>query len=245
MSNRLCSGTEGDGNPSRGSCTDESWESGNCPQYCLNDLKDVAIYDCNARQNLKNSDGQPLFCCYQGNSQNCCTTGPLFTAEALRFTSSTSSTTSASSTAQSSATTATSSSSASVTTSAKPSATQEKAASSGTDHTGIGIGVGIGVAVPLLLIAVAGFLFWRRRRRHGHHSVSSGSSPSPDPNQRPAIPMPGAYSGDMDRRTAEARAYELESMRKPAELPGSEIDKKDFDNYQPRFLRPSSVDKLD
>lgn len=57
--------------------------------------------------------------------------------------------------------------------------------------------------------------------------------------------MPGAYSGDMDRRTAEARAYELESMRKPAELPGSDIDKKDFDNYQPRFLRPSSVDKLD
>jgi hypothetical protein len=34
LENRMCSSVEGDPNPSRGSCTDQSWQSGNCPQFC-------------------------------------------------------------------------------------------------------------------------------------------------------------------------------------------------------------------
>jgi hypothetical protein len=34
LENRICSNTTGDPDPSRGSCTDWSWQSGNCPQFC-------------------------------------------------------------------------------------------------------------------------------------------------------------------------------------------------------------------
>jgi hypothetical protein len=34
LPNRMCSGNSQDENPMRGTCTDETWDSPNCPKFC-------------------------------------------------------------------------------------------------------------------------------------------------------------------------------------------------------------------
>jgi hypothetical protein len=119
--------------------------------------------------------------------------------------------------------------------------------SSGTDYKSIGIGVGVGVAVTLAVIVTA-VLFWRRhRRRRGHQSVSSSSPADSNPQFRPPVQERGlaTYSDDIDARATAIKAFELESMKRPSELHGSEPETKDLNTFTPRILRPSSVNKLD
>jgi hypothetical protein len=187
------------------------------------------VRNCTLELNITDSSGQVQFCCQQ--DKDCCyQPTALFTAGPWDF--DTPSTMSLSSSATSNPT----------------SATNDKESSSGTDYKGIGIGVGIGVSVPLLSIAAIG-LVWRRRRRHGRHSVPSGSSPFTDSNQQTSPPLQerdhGVYADNIDRRAAEARSYELDSLKKPAELIGSEPDTRNLNVYEPRSLRPSSIGKQD
>jgi hypothetical protein len=119
--------------------------------------------------------------------------------------------------------------------------------SSGTDYKSIGIGVGVGVAVTLAVIVTA-VLFWRRhRRRRGHQSVLSSSPADSNPQFRPPVQERGlaTYSDDIDARATAIRAYELESMKRPSEIHGSEPETKDLNTFTPRILRPSSVNKSD
>jgi hypothetical protein len=108
-------------------------------------------------------------------------------------------------------------------------------------------GVGVGVAVTLAVIVTAA-LFWRRhRRRRGHQSVLSSSPADSNPQFRPPVQERGLakYSDDIDARATAIRAYELESMKRPSEIHGSEPETKDLNTFTPRILRPSSVNKLD
>jgi hypothetical protein len=188
--------------------------------------------NCTATEGLRDPNGNTQFCCYEDNSDCCAQPAQLFTAPVWNFTSSpTSSPTSAASSATSSA--------------PSPTASFTKT-SPGTNSKGIGIGVGVGVAVALAAIFAAWLLWRRRRRRHGHHSVGSSSSADTNPHSLPPVQERNhAYPEEIDGRAAAARAYELESMRKPVELHGSEPDGRYLNTQEPRIMRPSSVNKPD
>ncbi|KEQ58446.1 uncharacterized protein M437DRAFT_69968 [Aureobasidium melanogenum CBS 110374] len=131
---------------------------------------------------------------------------------------------------------------------ASSTATNDKESSSSTRYKDIGIGIGIGVSVPLISIAGVG-LIWRRRRRHRHQNASVGLSRFTDSNQQTPLPFQEhgheEYADNIDRRAAEARSYELDSLKNPAELIGSEPDTSNLNAYGSRPLRPSSIGKQD
>jgi hypothetical protein len=180
--------------------------------------------NCTIHAGLRDINGNAEYCCCSPEDDCCDQKAQLFTAAAWTFTSSPSS-------ATSSAT----------------SSTASNHISTGTDYKGIGIGVGVGVAFALAAIGIIGFI-WRRRRRHrGHRSVGSSSPAESSPPFRPPVQerSPAAYSDHIDERAIATRTFELETMRKPLELHGSEPETRDLNTFTPRILRPLSVDKLD
>jgi hypothetical protein len=186
--------------------------------------------NCTIHEGLRDSSGEAEYCCFSTADDCCAQPAQLFTAAAWSFTSSPSSLrTSSVSSATSSATSSTASN------------------HTGTDYKGIGIGVGVGITVALAAISIIGFVRRRHRRRRGHHSVGSSSPADSIPPSRPPVQerSPAAYSDHIDERAIGTRTFELETMRKPLELHGSEPETRDLNNFTPRILRPLSVDKLD
>jgi hypothetical protein len=186
--------------------------------------------NCTIHEGLRDSSGEAEYCCFSPTYDCCAQSVQLFTAAAWSFTSSPSS----------------------LRTSSVPSATSSATSSTasnhtGTDYKGIGIGVGVGVAVALAVVVIIGLIWRRRRRQRGHHSVGSSSPADPTPLSRPLVQerSPATYSDHVDGRAMGTRTFELETMRKPLELHGSEPETRDLNSFTPRILRPLSVDKLD
>jgi hypothetical protein len=186
--NGLCGPSDTDPNYGRLSCTDYTWRSPDCPQFCLsNDQSGGAVvvlcpgtdnqYCCS---NLAR-DGTTYGCC--GNSSNFLALGALVeiddgtvVSSILISTSSTSSPTQT--TMHTSASTTTSKP-----TSTSAAATSSAASSSSNRTSSAAIGAGVGVGCAAVLAIGAGIFFlmrrWRARQAgkdlHGYSSVQPGA----------------------------------------------------------------------
>ncbi|KAI9854921.1 MAG: hypothetical protein M1824_006490 [Vezdaea acicularis] len=171
LDNGLCVGN-GTANVSpqiiRGTCTDPTWKSPKCPQYCLeNDYTgagaanftiDTVVWQC--------SSGDPAnggsFCCdiaYPSpNNQSCCGQYNMFSLGSTVGSQSTSSAKSGTTSTASSRATSTAA------TTTATAATTSNLASSGSSNHAAAIGAGVGVPVGVLALAGIGFLLFRRRK---------------------------------------------------------------------------------
>ncbi|KAF2643269.1 hypothetical protein P280DRAFT_367648, partial [Massarina eburnea CBS 473.64] len=166
MSNGLCMSNPHDASKARlhrGTCSDKTWKSGNCPRECLSVANDGAsVYSCNQTD-------VDSYCCFD----NCKCNDSKF--ETFKFTGTDvypltiigeAFTQTHTSTAKPSATSGASSGAA--TTGATITGTSASSPSAGADtrssskSTAIGVGVGVSVGA-ILLIGAGVFFFWRRK----------------------------------------------------------------------------------
>ncbi|KAF3404165.1 hypothetical protein DPV78_002765 [Talaromyces pinophilus] len=194
----------------RGSCTDQTWASQDCPQYCTDDipggifnsLSDAGVVAC----------GGTKYCCESDNVTTCdCQTGngtfslagsiSIFTTIGSSVTTTSSSTSSSSTTSSSVTTTSAlpSSTISSVTGSASPSpaaasvttsttstiATSTSTASSSGSNEAVKVGVGVGVPLGIALLVVIGVFFWRGRKRTSTFSRQVENSMPPSYDNKP------------------------------------------------------------
>lgn len=170
--NGLCGPSNTDPNYGRLSCTDPTWRSPECPQFCLsNDGAGGAVvvlcpgtdqqYCCS---NLAR-DGTTYGCC--DNTSNFLALGKLVEVDNGTIVSSTSSSVSKSTSAAARAT------------SAAVAASSSASPNSGSSGVAIGVGVGVGLAA-VLAIGLGLFFFIRRRKTrpplHGYPSSQQGGS---------------------------------------------------------------------
>jgi hypothetical protein len=88
LPNRMCSGNQQDENPMRGTCTDSTWNSPNCPKFCTPCespfelvMKEVDVqkpdsrlgkmYNCTSIGGVVEQNNDPAFCCVD-TGPNCC-----------------------------------------------------------------------------------------------------------------------------------------------------------------------------
>ncbi|KAE9376588.1 hypothetical protein N431DRAFT_542146 [Stipitochalara longipes BDJ] len=216
----------------RGSCTDKTWASADCPQYCtydnataglFNSLSDAGVLSC----------GNPGYCCESDPLSKCdCQTGKgtfSISGDLKPFTTipSSGSTTSTATkaTATKSLTTTTSSRTTTPTTATSSSPTSSPTntpTSAPTSNTALKVGLGVGLPLAAALVGVVGVLayFLRRRQRQqkdGDPSAVQFIPPAdpteykPDPNM--VYEVPGNESFPMTQR-APTQIYEA---------PGTEI----------------------
>lgn len=169
-----------DGNPLqliRGTCTDKTWKSGNCPGHC------IAESPTGGEWVMRCGSNSQEYCC---SDDSCCSNGgkrydlgnATMTALAGRQVSS--STQSSSSTTSALSTTTTNSE----TTAANPTPTVSPPSETGPEDSTnsqaktIGIGVGVGVGGGLLVLGLLAFLLWRRKRARAAAAVGGSYSPS-------------------------------------------------------------------
>ncbi|KAF2440264.1 hypothetical protein P171DRAFT_475773 [Karstenula rhodostoma CBS 690.94] len=166
----------------RGTCSDKTWESNDCPNHCTSIADNGApVYACNQT----NVDS---YCCFDGCECNASfeifrfPTDDVYTltiiSEAYTNThiSTSSSTSTPSQTESTSSTTSKSATAASVpasTTHTDPPSshnhtqTEDKNEKPSSNSAAIGAGVGVGVGVAIVIGALVAFLFWRRsKKRH-------------------------------------------------------------------------------
>jgi hypothetical protein len=157
----------------RGSCTDKTWNSPECPRFCLDFSSDGGTWlvDC----------GDQGVCCYDvlaDRPEDCCSANssaqnPVLTldGEATAFTliengAATQTRIMPSSSSSTTATTTTPTSSTSSAVADSPSPTPAAASNSSPDSTlttGAYVGIAIGIAVAIALLCVAAYVFRKRR----------------------------------------------------------------------------------
>ncbi|KAJ4325467.1 hypothetical protein N0V94_000610 [Neodidymelliopsis sp. IMI 364377] len=217
----------------RGTCTDASWKSGNCPRHCLDiDNNGVPVYSCNATTT-------DSYCCYDGCDCNANSASEIFTfaqspadvytvtiiGESFTQTHTSTTSTSTISTASSVATTSAStsaSSPASTAPDATASSTSAPAAAEPakkSNTTALGVGLGVGIPVAALLGVGIFFLLRRRKNRAAHPAPVEVASdeyalhPQPESTKY-------AYVAEADVVGSPPAAHELSGEReKPVELP--------------------------
>ncbi|VUC34398.1 unnamed protein product [Clonostachys rosea] len=180
LENGLCQ--DSGGHKSRGSCTDQKWDSEYCPQFCLDtDANDgVGMKSCSSTTKKDTS-----YCCWY-SADSCCSTGvgriellpsnpdiwasydnssssydvvksrTLISSSSTQLSTSTSSSSSSTSSATSSATTTTSA--------ASPTSTSDESnsgSSSGGLTTGAKAGIGVGVTLGVIALLCLGFFLNR------------------------------------------------------------------------------------
>ncbi|TVY86343.1 hypothetical protein LAWI1_G008486 [Lachnellula willkommii] len=237
----------------RGSCTDQSWDSANCPnkfEQCLTNPDTqkpesywAAVWSCADR-----GAAPTKFCCGFG-TESCCnssftlgTTGVAFKPGLDAFVQSVSA--AAVSSAMASAIASTSASATTGTTAspaaqATTSESVEANCTSAGDALGTKIGVGVGVPLGVLAVGVLSFLFWRESRRR---NIGAGISlvdlkgageayHPPQPWKGPISPIPiQRYSPDQQKvnpwsPVARERAHEIDTSPRVQELPNPGLGK--------------------
>lgn len=209
LANKVCSNTISSAsgiNLVRGSCTDHSWESEFCPNFCTgvdqNDSGGNAMEFCSGDIWLCDSNEKPSNC---STGENTVTllggTDALTTIGVAPAVTPSTSSSSSSTTSSSTSTTSTESSSTSTSTSSSTSPTDQSstsppqpAAASGTPEassssglsTGAKAGIGIGVPLGVMAIAVIAYFAWRQGRKSatGLRSGVPAWASHPDPSKR-------------------------------------------------------------
>jgi hypothetical protein len=246
LDNKICVAV-GNSNWNRGSCTDKTWNSPECPQFCTNFLpnKGSVVIDCGEDVGVCCDD---TFLLPEENRLHCCSANlteqnpvTMLPGERTPFTliskgastqtrilssSSTSATsaTSSSTTSESSSTTATTTTSTSSTSS--PSATPAASFSSSNLPTGAYVGIAIGIAAAIGLLGAAIF-FFRKRQRSNRQQTQSPMMPLVSPpwntnNNSPHFPHGDKEQGNAyEYRTSEvAQLHELTAENERPELRG-------------------------
>ncbi|KAH7050221.1 hypothetical protein B0J12DRAFT_89809 [Macrophomina phaseolina] len=204
FSNKLCvpdpnGSSAGAPDYNRGSCTDPTWTSSDCPLFCRGTQSDrsggAAVTNCETGS----------FCCTSDStsSTDCCSNSTLiFTLGSGNIqttigvaASSTSSTSSASATSSPTS----SHSAATTTTGSSPAATSSPAAAAGTADDGsssglssgakAGIGVGVGVGGAAVLAALGAFWVVRRKKAARQERAQTAPSPQQQLFEADATPM--------------------------------------------------------
>lgn len=150
----------------RGTCTEQAWKSGLCPQHCITDFENngAPVNNCN-RTTTQNS-----FCC--GEDCDCAKNTNTFSFAGANYSTitiiseaftRTSTVLSSSSTSTTAATITSTSTTAANSASTSPPASADEEQPKKKSNTAA---IGAGVAVPLVLLALAGvaFFFWRRKK---------------------------------------------------------------------------------
>uniref|UniRef100_A0A8H7N5P5 Mid2 domain-containing protein n=1 Tax=Bionectria ochroleuca TaxID=29856 RepID=A0A8H7N5P5_BIOOC len=218
LENGLCQNSGG--HKSRGSCTDQNWNSEYCPQFCLDtDASDgVGMKSCSSTTKKDTS-----YCCWY-SADSCCSTGinriellpsspgiwasydnssssydvvksrTLVSSSSTQVSTSTSSSSSSTSTATSSATTTTSASS--------PTSTSDESnsgSSSGGLTTGAKAGIGVGVALGVIALLCLGFFLnrWYEAKKRAAAQAQEQEYPH----------SPGKYSELASWGTSQSQAY--------------------------------------
>ncbi|RAR05697.1 hypothetical protein DDE83_007265 [Stemphylium lycopersici] len=248
VSNNLCMVTEhydagpGQSTYVRGSCTDKTWESDECPQFCLDwdhgdsDSGGVGVAKCplvEERYYCLNRYADSM-----SPSELCLNETNFFTLAANPTTVTIIGVTS--STSLSSSASATSTSDASSTSQPPPSSTTLVAVSTTIPSTSsptdtpaqqrsgnsnsLAIGAGVGVPLGVIAISVALFLFYRHRRHE--------KSLQPPPNQPIAYPYPVASGPSyVDSKPKTPVFGQLNwgcNYSNPQELPGYNFDRQEL-----------------
>ncbi|EXJ84616.1 hypothetical protein A1O3_05286 [Capronia epimyces CBS 606.96] len=237
LSNKLClTGVEDGVNQyARGTCTDHTWQSGACPDFCLDQQAlGNPVMSCNVT-------GSDSYCCNYDCSCDSGTedevlsfTGTPYTISVIGVTSTypnpsastqspstTTSTSSVSTTTSTSSVTPTTASpttengpvgsstvnaAGAAATSSAASVPQSDGKKGGSNSTAIGVGVGVGVGVALLLGGAAAFFLYRRHSR----------SRSRAPVQQDAMPAfdksANDYSGHGTSPTSQPSPYNAPSL---------------------------------
>jgi hypothetical protein len=158
----------------RDSCTDSSWESNYCPQFCQasSTAGPEPLLACN------NSGNANIYCCGVGSSaETCCNNGYSFVMRVGQVighpTASTSSSTlsSTTGTATKSPSTPTSSQSQS---SVPPSETTQPSSNPKSSAIILGLGIGLGIPLALAFLAILFFLLKELRRQNNLREADRG-----------------------------------------------------------------------
>ncbi|KAK4234053.1 transcription initiation factor IID, 18kD subunit-domain-containing protein [Achaetomium macrosporum] len=248
LENGLCQGK--DGKVIRGSCTDESWMSPDCPHFCLN--WDSVGHDLVPCSNVTGRDTS--YCCDE--MPNCCDGGvgrfevppsnprtwALLNSSSRQYvvvtplSTTTSTSTSRTSDASSQPTADSAGTSAAATTSTNTMPAQTASGDS-TDNqnqpepstqsaglsTGAQAGIGVGAAVGALLVAAVAYLWWKLNKTKKMIEASPMPGSYPQPPQE--LPITTYYAGDARHKSelpVEPVAHELQGYHPhgEAELAG-------------------------
>lgn len=244
LSNKLCltGVVDGVNQYARGTCTDHSWESGACPDFCLN--REFNIFCCHQSSNaylcgyLEQNLGNAVFSCNEtGTDTYCCDPGcscaPDSGDEVLSFSgtpytltaidipttypnpSATSTSTSSLvvTTSSSSQTSTATSSPASAPTASSASSSVSSSTKGSSNSTAVGAGVGVGVGVAVLVVGAAGLFLYYRRKRNAHQPYPMGQ----DQHSSSVAKQPD-HTG-LPGAANHHSELELTSKRTPQELP--------------------------
>jgi hypothetical protein len=248
LDNKICVAV-GNSDWNRGSCTDKTWNSPECPQFCKN-------FSSSGGSWLVNCAEDAGVCCYDtlaASPEDCCsanltgqnpvsklpgeptpftliTSGASTQTRVLSSSSSTSSSTSATS-ATSTSTTSTSTTSTNATPSSTsspadiPSAKPTAAASTSSSNlpTGAYVGIAIGIAAAIGLLGAAVFLF-RKRQRSNRQQTQSPMMPLVSPawnnnNNSPDFPHGDKEQGGNAYEYRTSEVAQLHELTAESERP--------------------------
>ena len=158
----------------RGACTDGTWQSNDCPQFCQTSSTagSESLLACN------NSGNANTYCCRVGpNAETCCDNGYSFVVPVGQVighpTASTSSSTSYSTTG-----TATKSSSTPTSSQSQPPVpppeTTQSSSNSKSSATVLGLGIGLGIPLSVAFFVLLLFLLKERRRQNNLREADRG-----------------------------------------------------------------------
>ncbi|KAK3307803.1 uncharacterized protein B0T15DRAFT_85528 [Chaetomium strumarium] len=266
LENGLCQGK--DGKVIRGSCTDETWMSPECPHFCLN--WDSVGHDLVPCSNVTGRDTS--YCCDE--MPNCCDGGvgrfevppsnpktwALLNSESRQYVvvtprSTTSSSASKTSDASAQPTTDSAEPSTAATSSANtiPAQTasgdstdnQSQAEPSGQStglSTGAQAGIGVGAAVGALLVGAVAYLWWKLNKIK-KMAEATGPMPGSYPQPAQGLPMTTYYAGDArhsqkSELPVEPVAHELQGYH--PHIQQGEAELAGFPLYSPVATSPSS-----
>ena len=215
----------------RGTCTDSSWKSASCPQFCQKENPDGVML-------LSNCTTDGIWCCGTNDGSCCENTGSLVnlgngrpetTLGFVAFSTSTAGP-SASSSLQDTATstentqpTISPSSIIATTTSSSSTAATPTTSTTSTNTTAVKVGAGVGIPLGLLLAgALAYMLFLRRKHARDRNDslqrqISKRDNKGPSEGQQPLTPLVSRCEIDGSTRH---EGSELPGQREPAELGG-------------------------
>jgi hypothetical protein len=250
LENKICVAV-GESTWNRGSCTDKSWNSPECPRFCMDFRQNGGSFIVNCAEDAG-------VCCYdtlvfpEENRVDCCSANlteqnpvTMLPGEPTPFTliskgastqtkimsssssSSSSSTSTTSATSTGSSTTATTTTPTSSTSNASPTAAASSSSSSLTTGAYVGIAIGIAAAV--------GIFFFRKRQRSKRQQSQSPMTPLVSPpwnnnnnnnnNNSPDFPHGDKEQGNAyEYRTSEvAQLHELTAESERSELRGETL----------------------
>ena len=208
LTNGLCFDAGGNNHISRESCTDRSWESNDCPQFCQTSRTTAgeSLLACN------NSGNANTYCCGLGsNFQTCCNNGYSFAVPVGQIIGHPTGPTS-SSTLSSTTRTATKSSSTPTSSQSQPpvpaSETAQPSSNSKSLATILGLGIGLGIPLSVVIFTLLFLLLKERRRQNNLHEADQGRVHTVPEMQGVAPGEPGEVPTNDERPIQESRFWE-------------------------------------